>query len=405
MNKQPLTKKSILRIFKSFEKIIFKFEEIDLKLSKGRILAQDIKSKINLPPFNNSAVDGYAILKNDINNTNGLFCTRRIAAGENKKIKIKKGEAIRIFTGAKMPENSITVVMQENVIDKGNKIFIKKTPKIGANNRTKGEDIKINQLVLTKGTKIDSTNLNLIAAIGLCKINVYKKISVGYFTSGNELRKPKIKLKGSEINNSNFYSLNSLLDIGVVNRFYCGNLKDESKIIESKFKILSKKFNILITAGGASVGEEDHLINVINKIGKILLWKAAIKPGRPIALGKINNSYIICLPGNPVSVQLLFGLLIKPFLLYLAGGNFILPKPEKIKVNFNMIKKTKRMEWLRVKKKKIKTEFFAEKFSKQGSGMISSMAYSDGIIEIPENVSKINIGDIYDYYDFKILFW
>ena len=404
MNKKPLTKKNIILLLKKQKKIISKMEVLDLKNCEGRILAQDLKSKINLPPFNNSAVDGYAILDKDIKTKSDFICQNRIVAGDNKNIKIKHGELIRVFTGARMPVNSRTVIMQENVSLIKNKVIIKKLPKIGENFRIKGEDIKKNQIILKKGTRITINNLNLIAAIGFKKIKVFKKLNIGFFTSGNELKSPNINLKGSEINNSNYYSLFSMLEIKSINRNYCGNLKDNFNYVEKKLKLFSKKYNLIITAGGASVGEEDHLIKVIKKIGKIIFWKAAIKPGRPIALGKINNCYIVCLPGNPVSVQLLFGFFIKPFIYYLSGSNFVLPEAEKIKVNFNMKKKTKRMEWLRVNKILKNSDFIAEKFPKQGSGMISSMAYSNGIIEIPEDVSKININDIYDYYDFKILF-
>ena len=404
MNKKPLTKSNIINFLKKQKKINLKIEWIDTVNCKGRILAKDIKSKINLPPFNNSAVDGYAILDKDIKTNNGLICKRRIAAGDDKSFKMSKGEVVRIFTGAKMPLNSRTVVMQENVKRTDNKIIVKKLPRVGENHRLKGEDIKINQVILKKNTNIDTTNLNLIAAIGIKKIPVFKKIKIGYFTNGNELRKPKTNLKGSEINNSNYYSLYNLLNIKLAKSVYCGNLKDNFKIIEKKLSYNSKKFNLLITAGGASVGEEDYLINVIKKTGKILFWKAAIKPGRPIAFGKINNCYIICLPGNPVSVHLLYAFIVKPYIDYIAGAKFSLPMPEKIKVNFRMHKKTKRMEWLRVRKKKKNSEFILEKYPEQGSGMISSMAYSDGIIEIPEEVSQVKPGEFYHYYDFKILF-
>ncbi len=404
MNKKPLTKKNIFKYFKKLKRIKLNSELLNILHSNQRILSEDLKSKINLPPFNNSAVDGYAILNSDNKIGVKLVCKRRIAAGEDKNIKIRKGEAIRIFTGAKMPINSSTVIMQENVKKYNDKIIINRAPNIGANHRIKGEDIKNNKLILKKGNKIDFTNLNLLAAAGINKVKVYKKIKIGYFTSGNELRKPKIKLKGSEINNSNYYSLNNFLNNSSVNSLYCGNLKDSFNFIEKKLYTCSKKFNLIITTGGASVGEEDHLIGVINKLGEIFFWKAAIKPGRPIALGKINDCYIVCLPGNPVSVQLLYGFLVKPLINYLSGGDLLLPKPQKIKVNFNMHKKTKRLEWLRVKKNIRNLEFVAEKYPKQGSGMISSMAYSDGIIEIPESVSKIKSGEIYDYYDFTILF-
>tara|TARA_Y100000590_G_scaffold335950_1_gene382480 strand:+ start:4564 stop:5781 length:1218 start_codon:yes stop_codon:yes gene_type:complete len=404
MNKKPVTKREIIHFFKKQKKIIKKTELLDIKNCKDRILAQDLISTINLPPFNNSAVDGYAILSSEINNKSFLIGDNRIAAGDNKNIKIKKGQAIRIFTGAKMPINSSTVIMQENINVFNNKIIVKKKPSKGQNTRLKGEDIKKNKKILKKGTRIDTNYINLIAAIGFRKIKVFKKIKIGFFTSGDELRKPIKHLKGSEINNSNYYSLNSLLNLNLINSQYCGNLRDNFKYVEKKIKKTSARFDLIVTAGGASVGDEDHLIKVINKIGKIFFWKAAIKPGRPIAFGKVNKCFILCLPGNPVSVQLLYALLVKPFIFYLSGSDILLPKAEKIKVNFKMQKKTNRMEWLRVIKKKKNFDFVAEKYNKQGSGMISSMAYSDGIIEIPEEVKKIEYGQIYDYYDFKILF-
>ena len=404
MNKKPITKKKIINFFKSQKKIITNTEIVKLLDAKGRILAENLKSKINIPPFNNSAVDGYAILKSDLLLGKKLICNRRITAGDKKNLKNKKGEVIRIFTGAKMPLNSSTVVMQENTVKKNGKVILLKIPHLGENYRLKGEDIRKNQIILKKGDIINNQNLNLVAAAGITKIKVYKKIKIGFFTSGNELRNSTIKLKGSEINNSNFYSLSLLLDKKYISKKYCGNLKDSFSFVEKKIKKNSKKFNVLITAGGASVGEEDYLISVLLKIGKIFFWKAAIKPGRPIAVGKIKNTFIICLPGNPVSVQLLYSMIIDPFVKYLAGEKFSLPKSEKIIANFSMNKKTNRMEWLRVIKKRIKNLDYANKYNKQGSGMISSIAYSDGIIEVPENVKSIKKGELYNFYSFQVLF-
>ena len=375
-----------------------------MKYSDGRILAEDLKSQLNLPPFNNSAVDGYAIIKKDLKNKKSFFCSRRVAAGDNKNILIKSGEAVRVFTGAKMPSNSSTVIMQENVEKKGRKIILLKTPTLGDNYRLKGEDIKKNRKILPKGARINQQNINLIAAAGIRKIKVYKKINIGFFTSGNELRKPTIKLKNSDINNSNYYALNALLDKKYISKKYLGNLKDNLETVKKSLMIASKKFNIIITAGGASVGDEDHLINALLSIGKIYFWRAAIKPGRPLAFGKINKCYVVCLPGNPVSVQLLYAMLIKPLILKLCGGSLELPSSSKIYSNFNMKKKTKRMEWLRVIKTKINEKDFATKYPKQGSGMISSISYSNGIIEVGEDVSLIKKDDIFEFYDFESLF-
>ena len=404
MNKKPLYLKQIISFVKKQSILVKQIELINLLNAEDKILAENIYSKINLPPFKNSAVDGYAILKYDLNNSQKIISKTRIAAGDSKEVKINKGEVVRIFTGAKMPLNSNTVVMQENTKLENNKLKLLKIPNYGENCRHKGEDISKGKLVLKKGSKIDVKNLNLIAAIGYNKVKVYSKIKVGFFTSGNELVRPTTKLTKSKINNSNFFLLNSLLNKNYISKRFLGNLSDNYKKVENNLLKNISKFNMIITTGGASVGDEDHLVKALENNGKIFFWRAAIKPGRPIAVGKIQNTYIVCLPGNPVSVQLLYAFIAKPLILKLLGVPLKKISAEKLKTNFSMIKKTKRLEWLRVSKKFIKNEYVIVKHPKQGSGMISSISYSDGIVEIPEHVSSIKKGDIFDYYDFDKLF-
>ena len=405
MNTKPLYLKQILNFIKKRPSVINKIEVINLLDAEDKILAENIYSKINLPPFKNSAVDGYALLKKDLNKTPKKINQNRVAAGDATSHKIKSGEVIRIFTGAKMPSNSDTVVMQENTEISDNKLSLLKVPVYGDNCRHKGEDIYKGSLVLKKGTKIDTKNLNLIAAIGYSKIKVYVKIKIGFYTSGNELVKPTTKLKNSKINNSNFYLLNSLLNKNYITKKFLGNLPDNANKIKKNLLKEVSKYNMIITTGGASVGDEDHLIDTLKNNGEIFFWRAAIKPGRPIAIGKINKTYIVCLPGNPVSVQLLFVFVVKPLIYKLIGSLINNIQPEKIATNFSMIKKTKRLEWLRVSKKLIKDKYVLLKHPKQGSGMITSISYSDGVVEIPEDVSFINKGDVFDYYDFDKLFY
>ena len=404
MNKKPLYLKQIISFVKKQSILVKQIELINLLNAEDKILAENIYSKINLPPFKNSAVDGYAILKYDLNNSQKIISKTRIAAGDSKEVKINKGEVVRIFTGAKMPLNSNTVVMQENTKLENNKLKLLKIPNYGENCRHKGEDISKGKLVLKKGSKIDVKNLNLIAAIGYNKVKVYSKIKVGFFTSGNELVKPTTKLTKSKINNSNYFLLNSLLNKNYISKRFLGNLSDNYKKVENNLLKNISKFNMIITTGGASVGDEDHLVKALENNGKIFFWRAAIKPGRPIAVGKIQNTYIVCLPGNPVSVQLLYAFIVKPLILKLLGAPLKKISAEKLKTNFSMIKKTKRLEWLRVSKKFINNEYVIVKHPKQGSGMISSISYSDGIVEIPEHVSSIKKGDTFDYYDFDKLF-
>jgi len=405
MNKHPLTKNEVNILLKKISIENIESEKIELLLAEGRIISSDIISSIDLPPFNNSAVDGYAIHNDNLNDSMKLKCAQRVAAGDQAEIIIKANEVVRIFTGARMPNNCNTVIMQENTIVDGDYISMRKIPHLGENCRLKGEDVSKGDKILQCGEKINSTNINLIAAVGKKYVEVKKKLKVGYFTSGNELVEPSERLGGSKINNSNRYSLQSLLNDSYIVSHYLGILRDsKDKIIESLTENIND-YNVIITTGGASVGEEDHLIDVIKEKGRIFFWKTAIKPGRPLAIGQINKTIIICLPGNPVSVHLLYGLIIKPFLEFLCGSKMNKPKSFKAIVNFSMKKKTNRLEWIRVTLDQGNSDnVCVNKYQKQGSGMISSIAFSDGIIEIPENVSKINKGDKFDFYLFDELF-
>ena len=405
MNERPLTKNEIFVLLKKVSIANLESEKVELSIAEGRILSEDIISAINLPPFNNSAVDGYAVHNDNLNSVKRLKCTQRIAAGDQSKISLKVDEVARIFTGSRMPENSTTVIMQENVFVSDDYIVMNKIPKLGENCRLAGEDIAKKDKILQSGDKILASNLNLIAAIGKKNVEVKKKLKVGYFTSGNELKEPSEILKGAEINNSNRYSLHSLLNNNYIDSSYLGILKDSKKNINESLINNVNNYDVLITTGGASVGEEDHLVKVVDENGKIFFWKTAIKPGRPLAIGQIDKSLIVCLPGNPVSVHLLYGMIIKPFFEFLCGSKMSKPKCFKATVNFSMKKKTERLEWLRVTLDKVNLEnIHVDKYSKQGSGMISSIAFSDGIIEIPENVSQINRGDKFDFFMFDQLF-
>lgn len=405
MNKAPLKKLTIYNLLKKIKISNLSEEKISLDKSLGRYLNVDLRSKINLPPFNNSAVDGYALLKNDILNKNKkLIVNQRLAAGDDNSNILGRGEAARIFTGAQMPLNSKTVVMQENVDVDINQISIIKMPHYGENCRLAGEDIIKGKKIFSKGEKINSTNINLIAAIGKKNIIVKKKLKIGFYTNGDELREPSENLKGSEINNSNSYSLKALLNKPYIESAYLGVLRDQQHIIEKHLLKSVNKFNVIITAGGASVGEEDHLIKTINKLGKLFFWKTAIKPGRPLAIGKIKNTIVICLPGNPVSVHLLYAMIIAPFLKYLCSGKFIVPKGILAKTDFTMKKKNNRLEWLRVNINKKEKNLVVSKYKKQGSGMISSMVFSDGILEIPEDINLISKNDYFNFYSFEHLF-
>ena len=405
INRKPITKKNIIKILLKIKIKKLYSQKIKINQSLNRIISEKVISKINLPPFNNSAVDGYALHNNYSPYYKKLSIIDKITAGENKKKIIKKNEAVRIFTGAKMPSNSKTVVMQENTISNNKSLQILKKPDIGENCRFAGEDIEKGKIILNSGDKISSKNISLLAAIGKKEIKVKEKLRIGFFTSGNELNDPSEKLKESKINNSNKFALHSLLKQDFFDSKFLGILKDSRKHIIKSFMKNINKFSVIITTGGASVGDEDHLVKILQDYGSIFFWKTAIKPGRPLAIGKISKTIFICLPGNPVSVYLLFGMIVKPFLEFLCGSKLKTPDSYEAKVNFKMKKKTERLEWIRVNViRDNKKDLWVEKYPKQGSGMISSIAYSDGIIEIPEDVKEIKIGDKFDFYSFDNLF-
>ena len=406
-SKKRISLEKAVSILEKRIKCIKKTEKIELDQALGRILSKDIISKINVPPSNNSAVDGYAFKHSDLNKKSEtiLKLAGRITAGQNFNKKIKKGEIARIFTGARVPEGADTVIMQEDCNTTDNEIVLKPGIFKGANIRKKGEDIKYGKKIISKGSKLKAQDIALIASVGIKEIGVFEKLTVGIFTTGNELYEPGTKTSNSGIYDSNRYCLKNLLETINCSVKDYGIKKDNEKLIKNTLKKISKECDLIITTGGMSVGEEDYVRKVLEKNGSLNFWNIAIKPGRPLAIGKIDKTIIICLPGNPVSVYLLFGMIIKPFLEFLCSSRMTMPNNYIAKANFSMQKKTERLEWLRVViDKKIDSEIYVNKYLKQGSGIISSISFSDGIIEIPEQVSQINKGDKFDLYLFSELF-
>ena len=408
-NQKLTSLKKALRIILKKAKTINNIEAINLENSEGRILAKNLISKINVPSYNNSAVDGFAFNFEDFKKNKGFL--KKIGSSSPGKPffkKIDSGESIEIFTGSylisKTRKSADTVVMKEDCEVKGSKLKIMRLPQKGANIRLMGEDIKKGKIIMKKGSKIRPVDLGFISSIGINKFSVYKKIKVGIFSSGNELstnNKTKQKYKIFDSNKITLFTLLEKLHCEVID---LGIIEDDYQESIKKLNYAASQVDLIITTGGVAGSESDLIVKAVNRIGELNLWKLAIKPGRPLAFGSIQGKPFFGLPGNPVSVQLLYAMLVKPLIEKLSGGNFKLPTSSKITANFSMKKKTKRMEWLRVNKETINNKNIANKFPKQGSGMISSISYSDGIIEIDENVSQVNKGDIFDFYSYESLF-
>ncbi len=364
----------------------------------GYILANDIKSNINVPEFDNSAVDGFACRINDNDKPPyKLNIKQRITAGKIGS-SLDDNCAARIFTGAATPNNTYAVVMQEEcrLTDNSNSVIIAKKPAYQENIRPKANDIKQGNTILTKGIQLKPQDIALIASIGISEVAVFTQLTVGVFFTGNELLTPGEKLSLGKIYDSNSYSIIALLKNLNCNIINLGNIGDDFTTTCDVLLELSKKCNLIITTGGASVGEEDYIKPAVEKLGELKLWRINIKPGKPLAFGNINNTHFIGLPGNPVSAIITFFLFATPFIRKLQGNKNIANKSSLVAINFSW-QPHKRREFVRVRLKYDNAIPTAYPYPKQGSDVLSSLVWADGVVEMPEN-SQFSSGDVLNFY-------
>ncbi len=386
---------------------IDEYEILDTLDCNRRVLYENIISKIDVPTKDNSQMDGYAINSNDFSNKNQTFkVVQRIPAGYEGK-PLKNNEAARIFTGANIPKGADTVVMQEQVFfdEKTNSIQIKNFPQKGDWIRKIGEDIKNGNLILSLGKKLRPQELGLIASIGISKIKVFRKLKVAIFFTGDELVMPGEILNPGEIYNSNKYLINSLLK-----NFDCdvtdfGIIPDSLEKTTSVLRMASNEHDLIITSGGVSVGEEDYIKPAVQKEGKLNLWKISVKPGKPLAFGEIINkninksTYFLGLPGNPVSAFVTFLIFVRPFILSIQGISSQKPKSFQMRADFELINPNSRNEFLRVK---INEQGGLDLFPNQGSAVLTSTVWGDGLIDNPPS-NKIFSGDNVKFIPFSEL--
>ncbi|MDC0197357.1 molybdopterin molybdotransferase MoeA [Candidatus Thioglobus sp.] len=376
-------------------------EAMSLDDSVGRILSKDIHSKINVPGFDNSAMDGYTIALSDKNveETNQIFkVVDRIAAGSIGE-ELKEGNAARIFTGAPIPKGGNTVVMQEEcqASKDGSEITIKRSINLNENIRLTGNDIVKNDVILKTGKKIEPEDISLAASVGIGELEVFKRLKIGVFFTGDELVEPGNSLKAGKIYNSNRYALVALLKNAGCEVVNLGNIKDNFNSTCDALEKLSKACDLIMTTGGVSVGEEDHVKPAVEKLGSINLWKIKMKPGKPLAYGQVRNIPFIGLPGNPVSSFVTYCIFALPFIKKMQGNNDFKNEPIKVKTNFDCKRAKPRREYARVQVDYSYEIPVASLYPKQGSDVMSSVVWADGIIEIPENTT-FDSGTILDYY-------
>ncbi len=372
-------------------------EIVSIDKANGRFLAQSLSSDDDIPPFDNSQVDGYAVNSKCIKLNTPVTVSQRIPAGSNPN-ELDRSTTARIFTGAVIPKSSDAVVMQEEVkIENGNAIFSKKISS-GQYIRKKGCDLKQNQVFFEKGRLLSAADIGMCASVGLKDLHVFKKLKVGVFSSGDELKQPGEKLHAGQIYDSNRPMILSLVNKLGLDTLDMGCLPDDLNQTVKLIANASKKVDVILTCGGVSVGEEDHIKAAVDTLGSIKLWKIKIKPGKPFAFGSIGKTAFMGMPGNPVSAWVTFALLCRPYMIKRAGGNNLGCNPILLESNFEWSKPNDRQEFLRGK---IDKDGKLEIFKNQNSQILSSICFSEGLIEIPIKTS-VSKGDRLNYYPFSM---
>jgi molybdopterin molybdotransferase len=381
-------------------------EAVSLLAADGRILAADVMAPLPLPPFANSAVDGYAVRSGDLRQGDEATfpVTGRVQAGASAQ-PARAGEAIRIFTGAPMPQGADTVFMQEDVrIDREGRVVLPAGLEPGANMRPEGEDIAAGSSALKAGLRLRPQDVALAAAFGLAQLEVIRRIRVAVFSTGNELVSPGAARGAAHLFDSNRFMLMAMLvrlgcevsDLGI--------LGDDRASLARALNKAAEVHDLILTSGGVSTGEEDHVKAAVESAGTLVLWRMAIKPGRPVAMGIIGGTPLIGLPGNPVASFVTFVHVVRPTVLALMGAapQPLVPMP--VSAGFAYNKKIARREYVRVHLRKADDGVLeAVKFPREGAGLLSSLVDTDGLVELGEEITRVEPGQTVGFLSYASL--
>jgi molybdopterin molybdotransferase len=355
--------------------------------ANGRVLAADQRAQIDVPGSDNAQMDGYAVRSVDCTEFAGgairLPVSQRIAAGQPGTA-LAPGSAARIFTGALIPAGADAVVMQEACVADGEHVVLAEAPEVGAWIRRRGEDIRAGSVILPAGTRLQAPQLGLAASVGLAHLPVLRRLRVAVFFTGDELAMPGQPLRPGAIYNSNRFLLRGLLEnLGCELTDY-GIVPDDLTATRATLRLAAAANDLVITSGGVSVGEEDHIKPAVQAEGRLAMWQIAIKPGKPLAFGAIRRpageAFFVGLPGNPVSTFVTFLLFVRPFILRLQGVAAVTPAAFPMRADFDWPKADRRNEFLRAR---INAQGGLDLFAHQGSGVLTSTVWADGLIDNP----------------------
>jgi molybdopterin molybdotransferase len=372
-------------------------ETVPLTAADGRVLAEDVVATQQLPPFTNSAVDGYAVRGEDLPSGEArLFrVAGRLQAGRAVAgAAVAPGEAIRIFTGAPMPEGADTVFMQEDArVDDAGRVLLPAGLKRGANVRPAGEDVALGRVIVPATRWLRPQDVAAAAAMGLTEVRVRRRVSVAVFSTGDEIVEPGTVRRDAQVFDSNRFMLMAML-----RRLGCvvsdlGIRRDDSAQIADVLQIAARSHDLILSSGGVSTGEGDYVKTAVESVGTLVFWRIAMKPGRPVAMGVIDGTPFIGLPGNPVASFVTFAHVVRPALFALAGAQWSAPPPVAVRAQFSYRKKAARREYVRVHLRKAEDGTLeALKFPREGAGLLSSLTDTDGVVELEEELTRVEPG-------------
>ncbi len=377
-------------------------ETVPLGRAAGRILFEDHHAGADVPPWANSAMDGYAVAAACCRQVPvRLPVSQRIPAGA-AAAPLDEASAARIFTGAPLPEGADAVVMQENCRETGGEVEILKPVFAGDNVREAGNDLRQGQRILTAGRRLRPADLGLLASTGVSRIAVRERLRVALLATGDELIEPGRPLGPGQIYDSNHYTVAAMIEALGCEYIDLGIVGDDPRQTLDALREAASRADCVVTLGGVSVGEEDHVRDAVERLGQLRLWKLAIKPGKPFAFGHLGQRPFFGLPGNPVSAFVTFALVVRPCLLRLAGAGDCLPRSQWLSAGFEAPRSGAREEYLRVTIDETRPHAQLRPFSNQSSGVLSSLSHGDGLAVIPPHTA-VQRGDLLRFLAFDAI--